>query len=103
LLWRLAGATQPAYVLIYHLSYRSVVFGRYVLSDPTRRLWIVDPIPQPGIRVNTTGSFIDVELPLEALRPEDGTWEIQIGTAYRGRDDVYWLVDWLAWTRLVLR
>jgi hypothetical protein len=65
LFWRLAGATQPAYALNYHLSYRTVEFGRVALSDPTRRLWRVEPIPQPGIRVNVTGSFIDVELPLE--------------------------------------
>jgi hypothetical protein len=43
--------------------------------------------------VNTTGSFIDVELPLEALRPEDGTWEIQIGTAYGdGMTFIGWLI-----------
>jgi len=80
-----------------------VVFGRRVVTDPTRGLGRTEPIAQPGIKVSLTGSFVDIELPLEALRPEDGTWEIEVITLYLGRDNLYWRVDWLGWTRLVLR
>jgi hypothetical protein len=101
--WRLAGASLPTYSLDYYFANRRVVFGRRVVTDPTRGLGRTEPIAQPGIKVSLTGSFVDIELPLEALRPEDGTWEIEVITLYLGRDNLYWRVDWLGWTRLVLR
>ncbi|MCS7236555.1 MAG: hypothetical protein RMM30_11365 [Armatimonadota bacterium] len=75
-------------------------FGRFVVIDEARRIYRVDAREVPGIRVTVTGSFVDVALPVEALQPRTSEWEIQVETAYLGRDNVYWRVDWLAWTRI---
>ncbi len=102
LFWRLPGAGTPAWALLHYMSSRRTVFGRYVLADEVRRFFRVDPREVPGIRVNITGSFVDIAVPLEALQPRTAEWEVAVVTAYLGRDDVYWAVDWLPWTRITL-
>ena len=100
--WRLPGSGSPTWGLVYHLPTRRWQFGRYMIVDQARRTFSIDSVQVPGIGVTVTGAVVEVTVPVDALEPRTREWEVQVATAYLGRDNLYWGVDWLGWTRITL-
>lgn len=100
--WRLPGSGSPAWGLVYYLATRRWTFGRYMVVDQVRRTFSIESVPVSGVSVTVVGATVEVTVPVDALQPRTPEWEVQVATAYLGRDNLHWSVDWLGWTRIRL-